>query len=349
MPCGPPRAVEKLIDGSASLTFNAAFLVSFYWRSAVLLRTIALATVGLLYAALTASPGGATTLYVAANTTATTPCSATAPCGYIQDAMTAALPGDTIVCLSPPKGFPFSVTKSITIDCAGTRAQVRDSGVTGSGGGALVGIFINIAVSSSDPLRTVRLRGLTVDGAVNGYPRFLERGIEIQGATAVYLDDCVIENVIYQGIYDHRTGGQTKLFIKDTIISGNGGAGIVAASAAVGITVLDNVSSENNAYGIAVATGNNVAIRNSVFSGNSTAGIEGDGGSQVVVNNSTISHNNIGVRSFSSVRVSTNDIEFNNTAFSGNAGTMGSNRFSGNVSIGTAPTPISGAPADIGP
>ena len=123
----------------------------------------------------------------------------------------------------------------------------------------------------------------------------------------------------------------------------------VAVSAAVGITVLDGVTSEKNAYGIAVGTGNNVVIRNSVFSGNSTAGIEGDPGSQIVVSNSTISNNNIGVQSASSVRIYNNDISFNNAAFSGAAGTMGLNRYSGNVSMGTAPAAIAGAPADIGP
>ena len=139
-------------------------------------------------------------------------------------------------------------------------------------------------MSSADPLRTVRLRGLTIDGAISnnngGFPsgRFYDRGIEIQAAATVYIEDCVIANVNQRGIYDHRTGGQTKLFVKDTIISGNGGPGIVAGSAAVGVTVLDNVTSENNAYGIAAASGNNVTIRNSVFSGNSVAGVEGDSG-----------------------------------------------------------------------
>jgi Periplasmic copper-binding protein (NosD) len=142
----------------------------------------------------------------------------------------------------------------------------------------------------------------------------LDRGIDSQAATAVHIEDCVISNFKGQGIFDHRSGGQTRLCVKDTIVSDNGSAGVVAASAAVGITVLDNVTSQQNAYGIAVGTGNNVEIRNSVVSGNSTAGVEVDAGSHVVVRNSTISHNNIGVQSASSVRIFNNDISFNNTA-----------------------------------
>jgi hypothetical protein len=306
----------------------------------MLFRTGVLASVALLFA----TPGNAATYYVAANGM-NTACTAAAPCATLSTALNAATgAGDSIVCLSPPAVSYISITRSVTIDCSTARAPVRDLGT--NAGGAITGISINVPLG--DAFRTVRLRGLYIDGSL-GSAYYLMSGIDIQAAAAVYIEDCVISNAYHQGIYDHRTGGQTKLFIKDSIISGGAGPGIVAASAAVGITVLDNVTSENNAYGIAAATGNNVTIRNSVFSGNSTAGIEGDAGAQITVYNSTISHNNIGVQSQSSVRVSNNGIEFNNTAFSGSAGTLGLNRYSGNGSIGTAPMPISGAPADVGP
>jgi len=68
----------------------------------------------------------------------------------------------------------------------------------------------------------------------------------------------------------------------------------------------------------------------------------------LIVNNSIITNNNIGVQSSLSVRLSNNDIAFNNTAVSGASGTFGNNRFSGNGSIGTAPTPLGGASSDIG-
>jgi len=67
-----------------------------------------------------------------------------------------------------------------------------------------------------------------------------------------------------QGINDHRADDQTTLLIKDTVFSGNDGAGIVAASIAVGI------NAGEHAYRIAAAAGNNVAIRNFIFAGSST-------------------------------------------------------------------------------
>jgi hypothetical protein len=237
--------------------------------------------------------------------------------------------GGIIRCVGPVQFIPsITITKSVIIDCA-----------LGGGGVTVQSITINAAG------KIVTISNLTVN--CGGFCPIA--AINIAGADTVVLENVKIDESASTGILDHRTGGQTKLFIKDTFVLNSAGAGIVAASAATGITVLDNVTSEHNTYGIAAATGNNVTIRNSVFSGNSTAGVEGDAGAQITVYNSTISHNNIGVQSVSSVRVSNNDIEFNNTAFNGLAGTMGSNRFSGNGSIGTPRMPISGAPADIGP
>jgi hypothetical protein len=344
-PTLPRIAPARQLTAAHPLIFNSAFSVTFYWRFAVLLRTLACASVALLFA----TPGGATTLYVAGGGTGGAPCAASAPCSTILLAMSAAAVGDTIVCVSPPIPTQVTITHSVTIDCSTARAEVRDSALII--GNLLIAVSINIPVSAADPLRTVRLRGLTVDGATtnSASPHFYDRGIDIQSATAVYIEDCVISNVKQYGIIDHRTGGATKLFVTDSIISGNGGPGIGLGAQGPNTNVLDNVRSENNAYGIAAATGNTVVINRSVFAGNSTAGIEGDSGVMIIVDSSKITQNSIGVQSSSSVRLSNNDIAFNSTAVSGSAATMGFNRYSGNSSMGTPPMPISGAPADVGP
>jgi len=317
----------------------------------MLLRMIAFATFALLCAGLTASPGNAVTYYVAGNASSSnTACSSTAPCNDLGKALANAHAGDAIVCVSPPVATALNITVSVSIDCSGTRAPHRDASY--NNGSAGVGIAINIPPSTIDPLRTVRLRGLTIDGASPGNPpdgRYLDRGIDIQAAKTVYIEDCVISNVKQQGILDRRTGGQTKLFIKDTIVSGNGSAGIALGAQGPNTNVLDNVSTEYNRYGLAAATGNNVLINRSVFSGNSTAGIEGDVGAQIAVDNSVISHNDIGVQSNSSVRLFNNHIAFNSSAITGSSASLGQNRFSGNSTLGTAPTAIAGASANIGP
>ena len=281
-------------------------------------------------------------LFVASTGNHLSSCTQTAPCASLAEAITFAIPNDTIVCVDAiGDSGAILIDKSIEIECSGNRAAM--------GGGLTFGasISINIPVSVNDPFRTVRLRGLTIDGGLAVGP-VKPRGIDIVSAAVVSIEDVVVSNMTLQGIIDRRTGGQTKLFITDSIIRNNSGPGIVAAAAAPGAVVLDNVRSENNAYGIAVAAGNSVVVNRSVISGNSVAGVIGDGGAQVVVNNSTISHNNIGVYSSQSVRLSNNDIAFNSTAITGSSGTFGNNRFSGNGTMGTPPAGLGGASSDLG-
>ena len=171
--------------------------------------------------------------------------------------------------------------------------------------------------------------------------------MEIDSGVTVILEDMKIIQETQQGVADLRTA-PGELRITNSVISRNAGVGVAIAGAAGNAAILDNVTSDGNLYGIAVATGNNVAVNRSVLSRNSTAGIEGDGGSQIVVNNSTISHNGIGVQSVSSIRISNNDIAFNTTAISGSAGTFGNNRFSANGSFGTPLMPLGGATSDLG-
>lgn len=268
----------------------------------------------------------------------TTNCTSSAPCPSMFQAVLNAQPGDSVICLTPVVATGLSITKSVDIDCAGMHAVLRG----GISGGGTAGVTIDIPASSNDPARTVRLRGISIVGDAAAVVNFTN-GIDIKGAAAVYLDDVAISNAVSRGILDERTGGQTKLFVTNSTVRNCGAAGIVAAAAAVGITVLYNVHSENNAYGLAVASGNSVTVTRSVLSGNSIAGVTGDVGAAVIVNDSTITNNNIGVQSALSVRLSNNDISFNATAISGNTGTFGNNRLSGNTSDGTPLTPVSSA------
>lgn len=298
-----------------------------------------------LIAVCAVTPAQAGSHFVASYGTDSASCLRTAPCARVAQALSNAQPNDTIVCLDAVAESSLLIMKSIDIDCSGARAVFREgTAAFGSVGGA---ICISIAVSASDPFRTVRLRGISIIGASSTF-RGVPRGIEILSAAVVSLENVVVSDVAQQGIFDGRTGGQTKLFITDSIIRNNAGPGIVAAAAAPGIVVLDNVRSENNLYGLAVASGNSVVVNRSVLSGNTTAGVIGDTGSQIVVDNSTISHNGTGVISNQAVRLSNNDIAFNTTAVSGSSGTFGNNRFSGNGTIGTAPAALGGASSDLG-
>lgn len=259
-------------------------------------------------------------------------CTLTSPCASFSTAHNATGSGGSISCISAPASGQLTITKSITIDCTG----VAFNDVHG-------GVLVTINLPQSDALQTVRLKGYTINGFGNG-----TRGVQINAAGTVILEDMNIIQHTQQGVIDLRTS-PGKLVITDTAISGNAGAGVVVAGAAGTAAILDNVTSAGNTFGIAVAAGNSVVVNRSVLSGNTTAGVEGDPGAQVVVNNSTISHNNVGVTSYQTVRLSNNDIAFNTTAISGSgSGTFGNNRFSGNGSMGTAPAALGSASSDLG-
>jgi hypothetical protein len=310
------------------------------WETEMSLRYISL--VILLFAIGIDAPANAGTHYVVHNGVDSASCNQSAPCATINQAVFNAQPNDTVFCVDGiAAAGALNINKSIDIECSGARASLRDVSTFGAS------IQINIPVSASDPFRTVRLRGISIFGA-QPTSKNISVGIDIVSAALVQLEDVVISDMQQQGIFDHRTGGQTKLFITDSIIRNNGGTGVAIGPQGPSTTVLDNVRSENNAYGIAVASGNSVVVNRSVMSGNTAAGVIGDPGAQIVVNNSTISHNNIGVISNQSVRLSNNDIAFNATAVSGSSGTFGNNRFSGNGTIGTPPAALGGASSDLG-
>ena len=84
------------------------------------------------------------------------PCSRTAPCRTFAGAIVKTFINGEINCLDPGGYGTVNITKSITIDCTGTLGSDLSSGTTG--------IIVNIPVSVNDPTRSVRLRGITING-----------------------------------------------------------------------------------------------------------------------------------------------------------------------------------------
>jgi hypothetical protein len=262
-------------------------------------------------------------------------CTSVNPCATFTRALAQTFDKGEVSCLDSGSFGAFAVTISVTIDCTGTLATPNDD--AGSINSNL--IFVNASGA------VVTLRGLNVTAnSAGGNPN----GIVLSAATAVYIEDCVIENFKFKGIFDGRTGGGTKLAIKNTIVRNNGTAGIVLAADPKNTVVLDNVHSVGNTYGIAVANANNVVINRSVMSENSVAGIEADPGSYVFVDNTVITQNaQYGIYALGTVGLTNSDISFNVSSISGTTMSYGNNRLFEN-GPGTAPTPVGGASTDFG-
>jgi hypothetical protein len=178
------------------------------------------------------------------------PCSRTAPCKTFAGAISKTFINGEIDCLDPGGFGTLTITKSITIDCTGTLGSVLASGTNG--------FNINIAVNANDPFRTVRLRGLTINGTgASGTigTRTGLRGISITQAATVILEDLVISDFSQQGIADARTTTGGKLIIRNSVIRNNTGAGISVGGAATNNASIENVHSINNGFGVATGNG----------------------------------------------------------------------------------------------
>jgi Right handed beta helix region len=261
------------------------------------------------------------------------PCSRTAPCKTFAGAISKTAAGGEINCLDPGGFGTVTITKAMTLNCRETIGSIVASGVPG--------ITINAGVNDRITLRGIQIQGLNQTVSPGTI------GIRILAAAVVSIEDCVVTAFGQQGVLDARTAGNTKLFIRNSVISNNTGTGIAGTAGNPNNIEIDNTSSINNLFGIATATGNNVMIRRSVLSGNGT-GVEADGGGVVNVNNSAITNNTLGVQASGTIRLSDSDVTSNATGFSGAAVSYGNNRLLGNTALGTAVVAAGGASSNLG-
>ena len=196
------------------------------------------------------------------------PCSRTAPCKTFAGAISKTAAGGEINCIDSGGYGTVTITKSITLDGTGCMASILASATTG--------IVINIP-QTGDPARTVRIRALAINGA--GTTPGVQ-GIKIISASRVYIEDTVIDGFAKDGISIENTWA-TGVYIKNTTIRNNGGAGI-------------NVKPTEGS-----AT---VSISNSYLEGN-LAGLDTGATSQTTIQNSSLAGNMVGIRSKSDASV----------------------------------------------
>jgi len=257
------------------------------------------------------------------------PCSRTAPCKTYAGAISKTAAGGEINALDPGGFGTITITKSITIDGAGTNASILASLTTG----------VTINAGATD---VITLRNLSINGVGNGV-----NGIRILAAKTVIIENCVIAGfsgtgTSGRGISDVRTtAGAGNLFVTNTNINRNSQSHIVinpGAGATVNATIT-NVRLENSTgnSGLVVVNNSNTLIRDSVISGNINTGIyaeESSGAVDINVENCTITNNGIGVNVQANspiIRLSNTMVTGNSTGLSG-AGiiSFGNNRIAGN-------------------
>ena len=251
-------------------------------------------------AALSAGPANAqaTRTWVSGNGSDADPCSRFLPCKTFAGALSKTSINGEISCVDGGGYGPVTINKSVTIDCTGTYASILAGGAVGT-----TGVTVNIAPSADDPHRSVRVRGLSINGTgpvgTAGTRTGID-GIRVVQASSVLVEDVVIGEFTQQGVE-------------------------VAASAAVNLT-LDNVLIRNtNVSGVTLATsgGQVVASLNNVRVDGTPLGVSAAGLTRANLRNVTLAHNAIGLRTSNTdniVNVDTMKVSFSTTGVQSSAG-----------------------------
>jgi hypothetical protein len=290
--------------------------------------------VGLILSAAPAS-AQATRTFVAGEGNDANPCSRTAPCRTFAGAFVKTFINGEINCLDPGGYGAVTITKSITIDCTGTIGSILASGVTG--------VTVSIPVSANDPHRSVRLRGLMINGpGASGTvgTRTGTDAIRVTQATSVFVEDTVIGEFTQQGI-EVAASATTALTLDNVVIRNTNVSGVrLATSAGEVVASFNNVRIDGTPLALSAANNVRANIRD-VNIAHNTTGIQTSGVNNIInAENLMISFAATGITGSagSTVRVSNSVITQNSTGLNANGGSlvsMSGNSLTGNTVDGT--------------
>lgn len=258
------------------------------------------------------------------------PCSRTAPCKTFAGAISKTAAGGEIDALDPGGFGAVTITKSITLEGAGTLASVLSSAVNG--------IIVTDASTGTPNSIKVVIRNLSINGAgttlgVNGI-RFLS-GKELT------VENVQIENFSNNGIDIQRTSGAPAGVVNviNTTVQDCGASAISAnATASTGPVKVSVFNSRmlTSSTGLFAGQTAEVTVVNSLISKNSVVGIDAELSAIVNADGTTVMNDSTGVQTggTATVRLSRNLIVSNGTrGFAVNAGAIqsyGDNYFAGN-------------------
>lgn len=230
------------------------------------------------------------------------PCSRTAPCKTFAGAISKTAAAGEINCIDPGGFGAVTITKSITIDCAGVMGGILFAG-------ASAGVNIN------GTNIVVTLRNLSINGSGTGLD-----GVRFTNGKLLNLENVFITQSARYGVWVPTMTGAGIVVIKNSTISN----GIDGIRAAFGVVTVSNSTIFGNAGFGLIAEGPGIINANgNLLVSNITAAQAGNGGAG---------------QSAATVRVSNNDIFNNLNLFVCGGGTIASdasNRI-GNNSGGAA-------------
>jgi hypothetical protein len=236
--------------------------------------------------------------WVASNGDDAFPCSRTQPCKTFAGALVNTQVNGEINCVDAFGYGSVTITKSITIDCAGTYASILASNTNG----------ITII---TEPNIKVIVRNLTINGTPGsgGLPGFY--GIRFLTSGTLHLDNVMVQNFTGAGSgfgIDFTPNGAAKLLVSNSYFENNGtattGGGIRIRPSASGTTAVISKTAVNRGLQGIVADGSgggtiNVSVHDSVVSANANDGVLATSPSlavNILVDRSDVFNNGTGLR-----------------------------------------------------
>ena len=237
------------------------------------------------------------------------PCSRTAPCKTFAGAISKTATNGEINAIDPGGFGAITITKSITIDGSESFSSILASGTTG--------VVINLT-ASPDPVKAVRLRGLSINGTGSG-TRSGIRGINVSSANTsqvrLSVEDTIIDGFVNEGILFNSNGGN--LTVYNCSIRNNGTAGLKADSFGanlVFITIGNSHFDHNVQEGVRFEDSVRGTMNFSTAANNTLNGVTvfATTASQLEVANSTIANNGqngvFAINATSTIRIANNEI-----------------------------------------
>lgn len=213
------------------------------------------------------------------------PCSRTAPCKTFAGAISKTAAGGEINVIDPGGYGAVTITKSITIDGAGTMASILASGTNG--------VVVNGAGVR------VTLRNLSINGAGTGTNNISGlNGIRFLNGASLTVENVNIFGFSQHGI-DFQPSASSELFVQNStiehVLATTGGGILVKPGAAASVSgSIHNVRLLNNLFGIRIEDRSTISLSNCEISGNTNNGVfvfSGGAAAQATVDNCLISGN----------------------------------------------------------
>jgi len=282
----------------------------------------------LLLAAAPSAYGQATRTWVSGVGDDVNPCSRTAPCKTWAGAISKTAAGGEINALDPGGYGPVTITKSITLDGAGTNASILAAGTNG-------------IVVQAGAVDTVIIRNIEING-VNGSPSPGLNGIRFLSGGQLHVENVNIYGMGQQGV-SFAPSAASQLFMRNCSLRDNtaGGVHVVPTGTGTATVALTNVALDGNGRGLRAEDGSTVVVRDSHAAGNVANGFVAMASSRAVdmTLENVVSAGNgatgIYAGPFATVRLSNTLTTKNNAGWQSAGGTIvsfGNNRLLDNAS-----------------